>query len=129
MKTSLTILTLILICMACKKNNDKLSSTDGIWIEASKQKDTLYFESQTSFVDLRRGKELRNGYLLPKISAGLYSYEIKKDSISLQYLLSSLYKPSNYKFNIDLNKGKITIGNFYVDSLNRNTTLTFIKAR
>lgn len=127
MKKSLVILTLFLVCIACKKNKEKLSSIDGIWVESTKRKDTLNFNSQNSLVNLERGKELKNGYLLPKIYAGLYFYEIKRDSISLQYSLSSLYRPTNYKFNIDFNKDQITIGNFYVDSLSRNITLTFIK--
>lgn len=127
MKKSLVILILFLVCIACKKNKEKLSSIDGIWVESTKRKDTLNFNSQNSLVNLERGKELKNGYLLPKIYAGLYFYEIKRDSISLQYSLSSLYKPTNYKFNIDFNKDQITIGNFYLDSLSRNITLTFIK--
>lgn len=127
MKKSLFILILFLVCIACKKNKEKLSSIDGIWVESTKRKDTLNFNSQNSLVNLERGKELKNSYLLPKIYAGLYFYEIKRDSISLQYSLSSLYRPTNYKFNIDFNKDQITIGNFYVDSLSRNITLTFIK--
>lgn len=129
MKKSLIIVTLFLFCMGCKKNNVDLSTIDGVWIESSHKKDTLYFDSPNSLFNLARGKELRGGYLLPKIYAGSYIYETKNDSISIQYSLSSLYKPKSYKFNVDLKKGKLIIGNFYVDSLNKGASLTFIITR
>ena len=93
MKTSLTILTIILICMACKKNNDKLSSVDGIWTEASKQKDTLYFESQTSFVDLRRGKELRNGYFCRKFLLDFIHMKLKKIAFPYSFYYLAYISP------------------------------------
>lgn len=129
MKKTLIIVALFLFCISCKKNNVDLATVDGVWIESSHKKDTLYFDSSNSMFNLGRGKELRGGYSLPKIYAGLYIYETKNDSISIQYSSSSLYQPKSYKFNVDLNKGKLTIGNFYVDSLNKSVSLTFIKAR
>ncbi|HXI00044.1 MAG TPA: hypothetical protein VNI52_07225 [Sphingobacteriaceae bacterium] len=112
MKKSLIVLTLFLFGISCKKNNDNTQSIDGVWVELSQKKDTLYFDSPNSFLNLGRGKELNGGRLVPKIYSGLYSYETKSDSISLQYMLSSLYRSKNYKFNLDLNKGEITIGIF-----------------
>jgi hypothetical protein len=127
MKRSLIIVSLFLFCISCKKSNVDLSTIDGAWIESSHKKDTLYFDSSKSLFILGRGKELTGVYLLPKIYAGPYIYETKNDSISIQYTLSSLYKPTTYNFNIDLKTGKLKIGNFYVDSLNKGTLLTFIK--
>lgn len=127
MRKKLIILIICIIIISCKKNEDKVLSIDGKWIESTQQKDTLYFESSNLMFDLRRGKELNNGNLIPKINSGLYMYETKVDSISIQYLLSSQFKPKNYNFNLDLNKGKITIENFYVDSLDRNVRLIFLR--
>lgn len=67
--------------------------------------------------------------MLPKINSGPYIYEIKNDNISLQYSLSSFYQPKLYYSNADPNKGNLTIGNFYIDSLHTSTRLNFIKAR
>lgn len=127
MKKSLVIVTLFLFCISCKKNNDNLATFDGVWIESSHRKDTLYFHSSASLFDLRRGKVLTGGYLRPKIYSGSYVYETNKDSISIQYSLSSFFKPTKYKFNVDLKTRKLIIGNFYVDSLDKGLSLTFIK--
>ncbi|MDF3076549.1 MAG: hypothetical protein K0S09_438 [Sphingobacteriaceae bacterium] len=129
MKPLLAIIALFLSCISCKKNNDTISSIDGMWVESTQKKDTLYFDSKNSMFNLGRGKELKAGSLIPKTYSGIYFYETKTDSISIQYSFSSLYKPKKYMFKPDLAQGKITIGNFYVDSLSRNVTLTFLKHR
>lgn len=129
MKKTVIVLIISLFCASCKKNNTDLATMDGVWIESSHKKDTLYFDSSNSMFALGRGKEMYAGRMLPKINSGPYIYEIKNDSISLQYSLSSFYQPKLYYFNVDPNKGNLTIGNFYIDSLHSIKRLNFIKAR
>lgn len=111
--------------MSCEKNNTEKVPLDGTWIEASHKTDTLVFDDQHTFFNLNRGTEIRNGYLFPKYLSGSHFYEIRKDSISLRWVFSSSSYGKNYYFNVDSKNGQIKIGNFFVDSLDKNATLTF----
>lgn len=125
MKNSLLIGLIFFLLVSCEKNNIEKVPIDGIWIEATHKTDTIVFDNQHTLFNLNRGTEIRNGYLLPKYLSGQYSYEIINDSISLRWLLSSSSNGNNYNFNVDSKNGQIKIGNFFVDSLNKNVILTF----
>jgi hypothetical protein len=126
MKNSLFIGLLFFLLVGCEKNTIEKAPINGIWVETTQKMDTLVFDNQHPSFNLKRGSELRNGYLLPKLSSGLYSYEIGKDSISLNWILSSSsYRNNYYFFKLDTESDLIEIGNFFVDSLNKNVTLTF----
>ena len=126
MKNSLFIGLLFFLLVGCEKNTIEKAPINGIWVETTQKMDTLVFDNQLPLFELNRGIELRNGYLLPKLSSGLYSYKIEKDSISLNWILSSSsYRNNYYFFKLDTESDLIKIGNFFVDSLNKNVTLIF----
>ena len=125
MKKSFLIGLLFFVLVSCEKNNTEKAPIVGIWVESTQKTDTLVFDDLNTMVNLNRGTEIRNGYLLPKYSSGLYSYELKQDSISLRWLLSSSSYGNNYFFKIELENDQLKIGNFFVDSLDKHATLTF----
>lgn len=120
----LFILTFLLFTIGCTKDKDSNSNLLGTWIESELKTDTIKFDNQTDFLWLSRGKELSNGYCLPKIGSGPYIYEIKNDSIYLNSFFSSLAILRPYYFNTC--EDKLTIGNFYDENLNKDL-LIFIK--
>lgn len=109
----LIILFFILILYSCAKDKDDLTLNDlkGKWIEVVTKSDTLTFSPMDKRLTLGRGKEMRNGSLLPKFKSGLYEYKLQDESISLYWMLSSNYNFSNYSF--ELKDDKLYIGNFY----------------
>ncbi|MCB2207124.1 MAG: hypothetical protein KQH67_02400 [Bacteroidetes bacterium] len=114
---------------SCQKKTESDEFLVDRWIESSNNSDTLVFskhDNQTYF-HLNRGKEIRNGYLLPKYNSGLYQYELSEDSIALRWLLSSNGNPHNHYFHYDLDKNQLIIGNFFEDSLSSDLKLVFIK--
>lgn len=125
MKNSLLIGLLFILLVSCKKDPVETASIDGTWVETTQRMDTLVFDHQHPFFDLNRGKELRDGHLLPKYLSGPYLYEIGKDNIYLRWGLSSSSSGTNYYFNADSKNGQMSIGNFFVDSISKNEVLTF----
>ena len=100
---------------------------DAIWAKwkmdwSQKQGGHLDLES-LDVMTLARGKERRNGHLLPKTGAGLYEYKLKDGTISLYYMLSSNDKFDDYNFKRA--GDQLTIDNFYDSSLGK--ALTFNK--
>ena len=77
--------------------------------------------------DFKRGKEIRNDYLLPLSASGFYDYSITEDSISLRWQLSSNSQFMNYYFKLDSQKEQIEIGNFFGDTLDYDEILFFEK--
>lgn len=126
MKYVLIILILAFLC--CSKDDTKsLTSANlkGKWIETETRLDTLSFESMENFeiMNLNRGKEIRNGNLLPKSGSGPYRYLLLEEKISINWMLSSDGSFNDYYFKIIENK--INIENFYGSTLGE--TLTFEK--
>lgn len=122
--------TILLIFLGCSKNDNNLvdsSALKGQWIETESRLDTLSFESSENFeiMNLNRGKEMKDGYLLPKSGSGPYYYNLSEEKISLKWMLSSDGSSNDYYFKV--NGDKFNIGNFY-DSLN-GETLTFEKLK
>ena len=93
-----------------RSNTDSL---EGVWVDTRIETDTLIFDSGISDKHFlfRRGKEMRNGYLLPKPGASIYEFKIKPEIISLYNTLSSCYCFNDYFFSHE--GTTITIGNFY----------------
>lgn len=125
MKNSLFIGLLFFLLVSCEKNTIEKAPVVGIWVETTQKMDTLVFDNQHTSFNLKRGSELRNGFLLPKYLSGPYYYELRKDSIYLRWGLSSSSYGTNYYFNLDSKNGQIRIGNFFEDSLKKNVILTF----
>lgn len=132
-KTQVLLLTsLIALVFSCKKQNPSPApippKANVSWIESSNRKDTLVFVGgDTKLLSLNRGTEMRNGFLLPRIWGGLYTYSFKKDSIGLNYLLSSLYATQYYTYKIE--NDKLYIGDFFQKSTIPGQTLTFEKLK
>lgn len=123
MRSSILILLVALgtgcLFTACKKESNP-ELLDGSWIEQRHRSDTLIIQHHSGILLLNRPKTMTGAYLIPKIGAGMYTYKNLKDSIQLQYSLSSLYAPRNYQYSIK--NGKLYIDDFYEKS---STTLIF----
>ena len=129
MKYGLTLI-FVLTLLSCSKNETNIiNSTDlkGKWIDVETRQDTLYFESldNLEIMNLNRGKEIREGHLLPKYGSGPYNYKLSELKISLNWMLSSNSNFNDYYFKIIENK--LIIGNFYGSEYGE--TLTFEKLK
>lgn len=121
MKTVLqlmSIFTVLLLFSCSKENNDELNTKylNGVWVHTDTKTDTIdfntrMFTSKKTF-ELRRGKEKRNGYELPKIGSGIYTYEITGDSIYLRDIISSYGGSLPYYFKMDPNRRSFEIASF-----------------
>lgn len=72
---------MVLTFLGCSKNDKDLvdsSNLNGQWIETQLRLDTLSFDFSDSLkiMNLKRGKELKDGYLLPKPKSGSYTYQL-----------------------------------------------------
>jgi hypothetical protein len=122
-KTALLMLAGSLVLISCKKNKQATpGNISGTWIETRDRADTLVFMDE-NMLDLRRGKSVYNGHLLPRAWSGLYIYKIKPDSIGLNWMLSSNANSKRYKFLMQSNQ--IQIGDFYQKDLPESTVLIF----
>ena len=122
------LLIFVLALLGCSKNDtDLLSSSElkGKWVETETRMDTISFEllGGAEVMNLARGKEIRNGSLLPKYWSGPYNYNLINEKISLNWLLSSNSNYNDYYFKI-IDK-RLNIGNFYESS--SGEILTFEK--
>ena len=93
---------------------EQAKALKGTWVKTSVDRDTLVFKMQ---------KGLEHHFLLkpersinpPRYPQGVYSFAVNQDSISLQWLYSSVApvgKPKAY-FKLDAQKNILLIGNFY----------------
>jgi hypothetical protein len=130
MKYSLLFALLLVICISCEnEENEEKVYLKGTWIETTSHSDTLLCKKETAegFFILNREKEERNGHILPKAGAGIYNYSLRGDSIDLVYSLSGSSEENTYYFRLDTIHGRITIGNFYEDSLAPGHKLSFAR--
>ncbi len=110
------LLLALLAFLSCSKDttpNVPTSALKGKWVEVETRTDTLSFElmGDMEIMNLNRGKEIRDGGLLPKYKSGPYIYELKVEQIALNWLVSSDSRFNDYYFKI--NGSTLTIGNFY----------------
>ena len=96
------IITLVLTSLACSDDNvTTLADLNGKWVDINTKTDTLTFGlfERQAFMILRRGKEIRKGFLLPKQGAGFYDYKLSTpDKISLRWMFSSTASFNDYYF-------------------------------
>jgi len=107
---------LVLTLLSCSEDLTNVvngSDIKGKWVDVETRMDTLSFELRNNFeiMYLRRGKEIREGYLLPKYGSGPYEYKLSERKISLNWMLSSNYGFKDYYFKVITDK--LSIGNFY----------------
>lgn len=124
-KNFLLFICIASLAMACEKNDVVSEGLEGNWIEASLRQDTIQFEAGSASFILRRGKELQNGFLLPKSGAGLYNYYTKSDSIFVRSYLSSNSNYQVFSFAQTSNGTSFVVGNFFLDGTPRRSTLRF----
>jgi hypothetical protein len=118
-----------LFSFGCERDEPKNNSLKGSWIESSSLADTLIFETNEfeGLLYLNRGKELREGHMLPKIGSGPFFYEISEDSLFLRHIASSCSCTQNYSFTMLPEEGKLKVGNFFNDDIPLGELLIFEK--
>lgn len=119
---------LILTLLSCSENETNITTSsdlNGRWVDVESRMDTLSFElvGNMEIMNLNRGKEIRDGHLLPKYGSGPYEYKLSERTISLYWMLSGNSGFNDYYLNIIDNK--LNIGNFYAPEFGE--TLTFEK--
>ncbi len=125
---SFLIVFLVFVLISCSDDDTNIISPislNGKWIEVDTKSDTLTFNTwdDLEIMILDRGKEVRNGILLPKFKSGSYTYRLSEGKISLNWMLSSNSAFNDYDLKVS---GKtMNIGNFYNSS--SGTVLTFEK--
>jgi len=104
-----------------------LADLNGKWVDINTKTDTLtfgLFGGKESMI-LGRGKETRNGFILPKYGSGPYDYNLLTgDKISLRWTLSS--NGSFNEYYLKQSGDKLTIEKFF-DPSTSGTMLTFKK--
>lgn len=130
MKQALFLILLVAF-MGCTDTSDQPLplSLEGKWVDQLTKTDTLEFlrlEDGSSLLNLGRGREMRNGNNLPKMGSGLYTFTLGKNSITLQYSLSSNYNPTKYYFK--QNPLELKVERFF-ESENSSEILAFRRIR
>ncbi len=101
------------VFFACKNNSvDTPQVLVGSWVETMGKGDTLIFKTNTTFVEVKRGIEIKNGIRLPKIGSGLWQYNLLKEyKMEVHYALSSNSAStiSHVEFKDDI----LYVANFY----------------
>ena len=102
MKYGLGILLMFLVFSCTKDNIRTFSDLNGKWVDINTKTDTLIFKmnGDSEMMFLERGKEIRNGFLLPKYGSGPYDYKLltSDNKISLRWGLSSNNSFKDYYF-------------------------------
>jgi hypothetical protein len=120
---------LIIFLSGCTYNNLNTNQVtlEGKWVDINSKTDTLsfgFFGGKESIM-LGRGKEMRDGFLVPKYGSGPYDYKLLQvDKISLHWALSSNGSFIDYYFR--QTGDRLIIGNFF-NAANPGTLLTFKK--
>ncbi len=111
----ITFVVLMVFNLGCEKE-ELDNRIIGRWVEEEFKSDTLIFESRGNLLKIKSVSKQHLDFL----------YEIVDDSIGLQWVYSSgIYIPNFHYFSVD--NDRLSIGNFYVDSLESNTLLKFNK--
>ncbi len=110
-----------LLSSSCQEDEDSINPLLGTWLESTDRSDTLIFEEE--FFILNRGKEMQNGNLLPIPDSGLYFYELRKDTVSVQNSVSSF--SGFYNVPIEVEGDRLTIGDFYQKDTINSSLLFF----
>jgi hypothetical protein len=108
------VIVFILVLMSCQYGSlPDATVLEGKWIEATGKTDTLEFTfvGDREALLVRRGKEIRDGILLPKYNSGLYEYRLLSGKISLRWVAASTSTFNDYYF-VQLPAG-IEMDNFY----------------
>lgn len=130
MKTKILTINVIFLTLfifsGCENNKVTTSGLKGTWVEIDTKTDTIIFKTDalSGKFHLNRGFEMTNGYYLPKIGSGMYSYDISDSSIKIVDLLSSTAGGNNFYFSINHDHESFQIGMFSFFETNK-AILTF----
>lgn len=129
MKFRLVVL-LALTLTACEEQvNTSNTGLGGRWVNTSTNTDTLTFIQLAgeTLMTLERGKETRNGVVVPKSGFGPYEYKLlPNDTVSLRWMLSSNSAFNQYYFK--QTRDILVIGKFF-DSGTSGDQLVFLKLK
>lgn len=110
-------LLIILIALISCSDDDSVTQVplEGKWAEIINKMDTMTFGLLSlggrASMTLSRGKEMRDGFLVPKPGSNWYEYELLADTIALRSYVSSNSAFNKYYFK--LTGDKIVTENFY----------------
>ena len=127
MKPFLILTATCIFFIGCSGDDVSIKKIRGTWIESENGLDTLIFHDNdlTGFFTLNRPWEIQDGQLLPLSGSGMYSFNIKNDSITMQLAVLSCWCPRQFPFRILKNGNQIAVGNFYDDLLPAEKILFF----
>ena len=134
MKIKILIINVIFLTLfifsGCENNKVNTSGLKGTWVEIDTKTDTIIFKTndQSGTFLLYRGFEIKNGYVLPKIGSGPYSYNIIDDKIKIVDLFSSIAEGNYFYFSFDQGHELFQIGMFSFFETNK-AILTFKKIK
>jgi len=126
------LLTGIFLCVLSGCTEDHAAGpTDlsGSWVEVNTLTDTLAFGTSggEQYMVLGRGKEDKNGFILPKYGSGPYAYKLLDgDKISLRWMLSANAGFQEYYFR---QSGHQLITGKFFDSGTSGERLVFLKLK
>lgn len=122
------LLLLTLTLTACEEQvNTTNTALQGRWVNTTTNTDTLTFLqlSGESLMTLERGKEIKNGAVVPKSGFGPYDFKLlPNDSVALRWMLSSNSAFNQYYFK--QTRDILVIGEFF-DSGTSGDHLVFMK--
>ena len=112
-KINCLFLWVCLLFCACKGNSvDDSNILAGRWVESTGRGDTLIFDAKTSFVNAKRGFEVKNNTRLPKIGSGIWEYKLLANyKMEVRYSLSS--NSATTTSHVELKEGNLYVANFY----------------
>jgi hypothetical protein len=123
------LLILSFLSFSCEKHEITVSGLKGTWVEVDTKTDTIFFNRNNTYglFILSKGREIRNGYLLPKIESGIFMFELNKDSIAITDGLSCTYSKRNYYFKLNESLKTFNIQTFTTGFEANKAILTFKK--
>lgn len=124
------LILLALTLAACDEQvNTTNSGLEGRWVNTSTNTDTLTFLQLAgeNLITLERGKEIRDGAIVPKYGFGPYEYRmLPDDTISIRWMLSSNSAFNKYYFK--QTRDLLVIGKFF-DAGTSGDHLVFMKVQ
>ncbi len=127
MRYGLLLIAIALVGCANDASINTQVPLEGKWVDVNTKTDTLTFGAfgDQGVVTLSRGKEIRDGFLLPKYGSGPYNYSLSANNkISLRWFLSSNASFNDYY--LKQSGDKLIIEKFF-DPAKSGTLLTFKK--